>query len=307
MTNEVVEAAGAAATAACGPGVAGRLTGAVTSQVAEGRAFLDQMADWLVEHGVEFAIDAVVALVMFLAGWLVIKLLDIAIRKALSRADKKRTLLVDFVVSVVRKGCWTVLGVMILGRLGVNVGPLVAGIGATGFILGFAFQESLGNLASGMMIALNEPFKVGDFVEAAGHAGSIVEVNMMATIMKTGDNKRIVLPNKSVWGGPIVNYNTLGLRRVDLQVGIDYGEDVTKAVGIIRDTVAAVPGVLQDPAPVVAVASLNDSAVQINVRPWAKSGDYWSVAAATLVAVKTELEKAGVKIPFPQIEVHTAG
>ena len=102
------------------------------------------------------------------------------------------------------------------------------------------------------------------------------------------------------------HYNALGLRRVDLQVGIDYGEDVTRAVDVILEAIAHVPGVLQDPAPAVAVASLNDSAVQINVRPWAKSADYWPVAAATLTEVKSALEKAGIKIPFPQIEVHTA-
>ena len=222
------------------------------------------------------------------------------------RGKAKGRLLADFICSVVTKACWAVLLVMVLGRLGVNVTPLIAGLGVTGFILGFAFQESLGNLASGMMIALNEPFKVGDFVDAAGLSGTILEVNMMATVMKTADNKRIVLPNKSVWGGPIVNYNALGLRRVDLQVGIDYGEDVTRAVDVILEAIAHVPGVLQDPAPAVAVASLNDSAVQINVRPWAKSADYWPVAAATLTEVKSALEKAGIKIPFPQIEVHTA-
>ena len=156
------------------------------------------------------------------------------------------------------------------------------------------------------MIAINEPFKVGDVVDAAGHTGCILEVNMMATVMKTADGKRIVIPNKSVWGGPIVNYNTLGLRRVDLQVGIDYGEDVTKAIDVIRETVSRIPGVLSEPALGVAVASLNDSAVQINVRPWVKSADYWPVASATLTEVKEALFSAGVKIPFPQIEVHTA-
>jgi len=156
------------------------------------------------------------------------------------------------------------------------------------------------------MIAINEPFKVGDVVDAAGYSGVIMEVNMMATIMKTADGKRITIPNKSVWGGPIVNYNTLGLRRVDLQVGIDYGEDVSHAIDVIREAVSSVPGVLADPAPGVAVASLNDSAVQINVRPWVKSEDYWTVASATLSTVKDELKRAGVKIPFPQIEVHQA-
>ena len=279
---------------------------AINAHLDEGKELAAQVTAWVTEKGLDFAVSLVIALAILLVGWLVIKLVDTVVRKTLMRGKAKQTLFVNFVCSVVSKACWAVLLIMVAGRLGVNVAPLIAGLGVTGFILGFAFQETLGNFASGMMIAINEPFKVGDFVDAAGHSGTILEVNMMATVMKTADNKRIVIPNKSVWGGPIVNYNTLGLRRVDLQVGIDYGEDVTKAVGIIRDAVAAVPGVLQDPAPVVAVASLNDSAVQINVRPWAKSGDYWSVAAATLVAVKTELEKAGVKIPFPQIEVHSA-
>ena len=283
-----------------------KVTGAIGAQFNEGKDMAEQVTTWLTEKGLDFAMNLVFAIVILLVGWLAIKLISLAVRKALMRGKAKGRLLADFVVSVVTKACWAVLLVMVLGRLGVNVTPLIAGLGVTGFILGFAFQESLGNLASGMMIALNEPFKVGDVVDAAGHSGVVLEVNMMATVMKTADNKRIVIPNKSVWGGPIVNYNTLGLRRVDLQVGVDYGEDVSRAVDVIREAIAHVPGVLQDPAPAVAVASLNDSAVQINVRPWAKSSDYWSVAAATLVAVKTELEKAGVKIPFPQIEVHTA-
>ena len=283
-----------------------KVTGAVCAQFNEGRETAAQVTTWLTEKGLDFALNLAVALMLLLVGWLVIRLIGYAVRKALMRGKAKGLLLVNFICSVVTKACWAVLLVMVVGRLGVDVGPLIAGLGATGFIIGFACQESLGNFASGMMIALNEPFKVGDFVDAAGLSGTILEVNMMATVMKTPDGKRIVVPNKSVWGGPIVNYNTLGLRRVDLQVGIDYGEDPAHAVKVIREAVARVPGVLADPEATVAVASLNDSAVQINVRPWVKSADYWPVAAATLSAVKSSLEDAGVKIPFPQIEVHTA-
>ena len=293
MTNEVAAASS--------------VTEALGSQLNEGREVAAQVTAWVTEKGLDFAVNLLVAAVILLAGWLVIRLVDAVVRKALMRGKAKGLLLVDFICSVVNKACWAVLLVMVVGRLGVNVAPLIAGLGATGFIIGFACQESLGNFASGMMIALNEPFKVGDVVDAAGHTGCIMEVNMMATVMKTADGKRIVIPNKSVWGGPIVNYNTLGLRRVDLQVGIDYGEDVTKAIDVIRETVSRIPGVLAEPALGVAVASLNDSAVQINVRPWVNSEDYWTVASATLTAVKEELTRAGVKIPFPQIEVHTAG
>ena len=286
--------------------VAEKVTGAFGAQLNEGREVASQVMTWVTEKGLDFAVNLLTAALILVVGWLVIKLIDALVRKALMRGKAKQTLFINFACSVVTKVCWAVLLIMVAGRLGVNVAPLIAGLGATGFIIGFACQESLGNLASGMMIAINEPFKVGDVVDAAGHTGCILEVNMMATVMKTADGKRIVIPNKSVWGGPIVNYNTLGLRRVDLQVGIDYGEDVTKAIDVIRETVSRIPGVLSEPALGVAVASLNDSAVQINVRPWVKSADYWPVASATLTEVKEALFSAGVKIPFPQIEVHTA-
>ena len=300
MTNEVAEAS--APTVAC---VTDKLAAGLKSQVAEGREMWNGLLSWLAERGVEYAMNIVAAVLIFLVGWLVIRLIDRGIRKALARGGRKK-LLVNFIVSVVTKGCWALLLVTVLSRLGVNVGPLVAGLGVTGFILGFAFQESLGNLASGMMIAINEPFKVGDFVEAAGHQGSVVEVNMMATVMATGDNKRIVIPNKSVWGGPIVNYSAMATRRVDLQVGIAYGSDIGRALDVIREAVLAVPGVLAEPAPTVATAALADSQITVNVRPWVRNADYWKVYAATLKSVKEELARAGIEIPFPQVVVHKA-
>ena len=292
MTNEV--------------GVVQSVTDAFCAKFAESGTYAARATEWMTEKGLDCLVNVTLSIITFFIGWIIIKVIDGLVRKALLRGKAKQTLFVNFACAVVSKICWAILLIMIASKLGVNVGPLIAGLGVTGFILGFAFQESLGNLASGMMIAINEPFKVGDFVDVAGLSGTILEVNMMATVLKTPDGKRIVIPNKSAWGGPIVNYNTLGLRRVDLQVGIDYGEDAAHAVGVIREAVAKVPGVLADPEPTVAVASLSDSAVQINVRPWVNSADYWPVAAATLTEVKAALEKANIKIPFPQIEIHNA-
>ena len=296
-TNEVANAS---------VGVKAVVANSVSSQLSAGQDLYQQIVTWISEKGVDFAINVISAALIFLVGWLVIRLIGAAVLRALTRNGKKKTLFTSFVSSVVMKICWAILLVMVLGRLGVDVAPLIAGFGVTGFILGFAFQESLGNLASGMMIAINEPFKVGDVVDAAGHTGAIVEVNMMATVMATADNKRIVLPNKSVWGGPIVNYSALDKRRVDLQVGIAYGENVERAISVIRETVAKVPGVLAEPAPAVAVAGLDESQVTINVRPWSKNGDYWAVYSGVLQAVKEELDRAGIEIPFPQVMVHTA-
>ena len=292
MTNEVA--------------AAGTLTDKVVNHLNASGDTVSQVTTWLTEKGLDFAIDLAIAVVILLVGWLVIRLISAAVRKALMRGKAKGALIVNFICSVVTKGCWAILLVVVLARLGVNVAPIVAGLGVTGFILGFAFQESLGNLASGMMIALNEPFKVGDYVSAAGNEGTILEVNMMATVMATADNKKVVIPNKSVWGGPIVNFSALGVRRVDLQVGIAYGEDIKKAVEVIRAALESVPGVLKDPAPSVAVACLDASAVTINVRPWTKCGDYWDVANGGLTAAKEALGKAGIEIPFPQLVVHNA-
>ena len=296
-TNEVANAS---------VGVKAVVANSLSSQLSAGQDLYQQIVTWISEKGVDFAINVISAALIFLVGWLVIRLIGAAVLRALTRNGKKKTLFTSFVSSVVMKICWAILLVMVLGRLGVDVAPLIAGFGVTGVILGFAFQESLGNLASGMMIAINEPFKVGDVVDAAGHTGAIVEVNMMATVMATADNKRIVLPNKSVWGGPIVNYSALDKRRVDLQVGIAYGENVERAISVIRETVAKVPGVLAEPAPAVAVAGLDESQVTMNVRPWSKTGDYWAVYSGVLQAVKEELDRAGIEIPFPQVMVHTA-
>lgn len=296
-TNEVANAS---------VGVKAVVANSLSSQLSAGQDLYQQIVTWISEKGVDFAINVISAALIFLVGWLVIRLIGAAVLRALTRNGKKKTLFTSFVSSVVMKICWAILLVMVLGRLGVDVAPLIAGFGVTGFILGFAFQESLGNLASGMMIAINEPFKVGDVVDAAGHTGAIVEVNMMATVMATADNKRIVLPNKSVWGGPIVNYSALDKRRVDLQVGIAYGENVERAISVIRETVAKVPGVLAEPAPAVAVAGLDESQVTMNVRPWSKTSDYWAVYSGVLQAVKEELDRAGIEIPFPQVMVHTA-
>ena len=295
MTNEVSTATG---------DVAGRVCTTFSNQLSQGQELWNQVVTWLSEKGVDFAVNIVVSIVILLVGWLVIKLISKAVAKAMSKGVKSNVLLTNFTVSVVTKTLWAFLLVTILGRLGVNVGPLIAGLGVTGFILGFAFQESLGNLASGLMIAINSPFKVGDYVIVAGLEGTVFEVNMMATVLVTADNKKVVIPNKSAWGAPITNFSAMSTRRVDLKVGVSYGCDMAKAIKVVFDTVKTVPGVLEEPAPSVSIASLDDSEVTLNVRPWCKGSDYWGVWSATYQAVLAGLEKAGLDVPYPQLDVH---
>ena len=301
MTNEVACAAGAAGN------VTGRLADELNAHLTQGQELWNQILAWLSERGVSFAINLAVAILILVAGAFAIKLIRGATAKALSRVNRMSKLLSDFLVSVVSKTCWAVLALVVLQRLGVNVGPLVAGLGVTGFIIGFAFQETLGSFAAGMMIALNQPFKVGDYVIAGGVEGVVQELNMMATVFATADNKKVVVPNKVVWGSAITNFSALGKRRVDTRISIAYGADIRKAVQIAAETLRSIPGVLTDPAPAVAVASLDDSAVTINLRPWAKCEDYWAVYSAAQEEVKRAFDKNGITIPFPQIDVHMIG
>lgn len=266
---------------------------------------LTAIVNWLTERGLTFALNLASALVILLAGWLATKLIVAAVGKAAEKGPQKNTLFANFIRNVTSKVCWSVLLVVVLGKLGVNVAPIVAGLGVTGFILGFAFQESLGNLASGLMIAINEPFKIGDYVIVAGNEGTVQKVDMMATVLTTGDNKKIIIPNKSAWGSPIVNFSALGRRRVDLKIGIDYSCDVAKAIRVALETLPTVPGVLAEPAPAVFVASLDDSQVTLNIRPWTNGSTYWTVYNDVQIAIKTAFERNDIAIPFPQLTIHS--
>lgn len=294
MTNETTAAA-------C---VTGKVCDTFSQQLTQGQELWNNIVTWLSEKGVDFAVNLIVSALILLVGWFVIGLVKKAVTKALQKGVKQNTLLTNFTVSVVSKTLWAFLIVTVLGRLGVNVGPLVAGLGVTGFILGFAFQESLGNLASGLMIAINTPFKVGDYVIVAGLEGVVQEVNMMATILTTADNKKVVVPNKAAWGSPITNFSAMATRRVDLQVGIGYNSDVSKAIRIALETLAKVKGVLPEPAPSVSVASLGDNEIILNVRPWSKNADYWGVYSAAYQALVKAFDENGLDIPFPQLDVH---
>lgn len=251
-----------------------------------------------------YADNVLFAALILILGGIVIKVLSGLLRKAITRADGRHALVVRFVVSAAEKTGWAFLFVMALEKLGVDVAPIIAGLGVTGFVIGFACQESLASLAAGLMIALNEPFKVGDYVVVAGFEGSITALDMMAVTLATADNRKITIPNKSAWGQPIVNFSALDKRRVDISVGIAYGADISLAKRTALEAIKAIPGVLADPAPMCEITSLGDSAVALTVRGWSKNADYWSVYFAGIQSVKESFDRAGVAIPFPQVDVH---
>ena len=258
---------------------------------------------WISEKGVSFAIDLAAAAIIFLVGWLCIRLLSRLLEKAIERKVGENGMFAKFLVSVMKKGAWAVLLMVVLDKLGVAVGPLVAGLGATGFILGFAFQESLGSLAAGIMIAFNQPFKLGDFVFVGGYEGTVKALDMMAVVLSTGDNRKITIPNKQAWGGPIINYSALELRRVDLAISIDFSADLVKAKAVACEALAAIKTVLAEPAPMAEIASFDDDAVVLTCRAWVRNADYWPTFFAGNQRLKEAFDKNGVQIPLPQLDV----
>jgi len=263
--------------------------------------------EWLVTNGADLAVNLVLFLLIIIIGKAISKAICVAADKALRKSSRVSDMLRNFAVDVLNKVLFAIVLMVALQRLGVDIAPLIAGLGVTGFVLGFAFQGALGNLAAGVMILLNEPFKIGDIIEAAGHTGSVKELNLMATIIATPDNKKITIPNGSIWGGSIVNFSTNDTRRVDLTVGIGYDDDIAKAQEIIAGILKNNEKVLDDPAPAIKVVELADSSVNFAVRPWSKTEDYWDVYFDVTRKVKEEFDRVGIGIPYPQMDIHHHG
>jgi len=191
-----------------------------------------------------------------------------------------------------------------INQLGVQTTSLLAVVGAAGLAIGLALQGSLSNFASGVMIVLFRPYKVGDVIEAGGVTGSVIEVQIFTTIMKTPDNKKIIVPNSQVMAGEITNYSANPTRRVDLVAGCGYDDDLDKVRGVLEGIIAADDRILSDPAPTIAISELADSSVNFVVRPWVNSADYWGVYFDLTEQIKKRFDAEGISIPYPQRDVH---
>ncbi|MGB5833034.1 MAG: mechanosensitive ion channel family protein [Thiohalocapsa sp.] len=256
------------------------------------------------EGGKRWAINLANFFGILFAAWIISGIFSGLIHRAIHRMPGTSKLLEDFLVKVAR---WVVLAIgliMALAALEVSVGPLLALVGAAGFVVAFALQDSLSNFASGLMILLFKPFDVGDVVDAGGVSGSVESVNLVSTTIKTFDNKKVVVPNNKVWGDVITNASGLTERRVDLEFGIGYDDDIDQAQAILEEIVGAHPNVLQEPAPTIRMSALADSSVNFIVRPWTNTADYWGVYWDVTREVKKRFDAAGIGIPFPQRDVH---
>jgi small conductance mechanosensitive channel len=270
------------------------------------RTTISQALDWAAsrEGGIGFMLRGLGIIAALVVLWIVARLVRGLAARGIRRMSRLSRLLQDFLLKVVFWLAFLVGLLIVLSALGVNITPLFAVVGGASFILAFAMQETLGNLAAGLMIMINKPFDVGDLINTNGILGKVEAVSIVSTTVRTVDNQVVILPNSSVWGSIITNVTVSPTRRVDLVFGIGYGDDIEKAGAVLERVVRAHPMVLDDPEPIIQVNELADSSVNFVVRPWAETENYWQVYWDLTRQVKQAFDAEGISIPFPQRDVH---
>ncbi|MEJ2172815.1 MAG: mechanosensitive ion channel family protein [Woeseiaceae bacterium] len=263
----------------------------------------NEAIDMLKSTGVDLGLNVLTAIVIFYAGRWVINIVMRGLRTVLQKQQIDKTL-ETFVCNLVRMVLLVFVIVAAISALGIQTTSFIAVLGAAGLAVGLALQGSLSNFASGVLIVLFRPYKVGDFVEAAGISGSVEEVQILTTVLKTGDNKRVIVPNSQIMDSIITNYSANDTRRVDMVIGVSYSDDLDKVRQTLKELVAAEDRILDEPACTIAVSELGDSSVNFVVRPWVATADYWGVMFDMTEAIKKRFDEEGISFPFPQRDVH---
>lgn len=261
--------------------------------------YLDMAYDLIITYGLK----VVMAIVVLIVGlWIIGRIVKIIGK--LMEARKVNISLRGFLKSLLSILLKAMLLISIAEMVGIKTTSFIAVLGAAGLAIGLALQGTLANLAGGVMILLFKPFKVGDLIESQGHLGSVKEVHIFVTILLTPENKTVILPNAAVSSSDIVNYTTEGVIRVDMTFGISYEANIKDAKDVLMKIIENHPKVLKEPAPFVGVKELADSSVNLAVRPYSKPEDYWDIYFKVYEEGKIALDKAGITIPFPQMDVH---
>lgn len=269
--------------------------------------WIQEAQAWLATQGAAFVVNLVVFLLVLLAGRIAIGMAVRVARQTMERSERVSEMLSHFLASALSKALWVIVFMIALGQLGIDIAPLIAGLAVAGFVIGFAFQDSLGNLAAGLMLLLNEPFQVGDYVDAGGESGTVTELSFVATTLTTPDNKEIVVPNRTVWGSAVTNYTANDTRRVEWTIGIGYASDIGRAIEIAHEILRGDEQVLEEPEPLIEVKELADSSVNLVVRAWTATADFWTVFFRVNRTIKERYDEAEIEIPFPQLDIHHHG
>jgi len=259
--------------------------------------------DTAVGLAMQYGPKLVLALVVLFVGlWIINRV----VRLTLTGMEKTNTepTLAKFLSNLVSVGLKALLLISVASMIGIETTSFIAILGAAGLAVGLALQGSLANFAGGVLVLLFKPFKVGDFVDAQGVMGTVAEIQIFNTVIKTGDNKRIIVPNGAISNGIITNFSAEDTRRVDFVFGIGYDDDIAKAKSVLERLFSSDERVFADPAPLIVVSELADSSVNITVRAWANASDYWGLYFGMTELVKITFDQEGISIPYPQRDVH---
>jgi small conductance mechanosensitive channel len=263
----------------------------------------NQVWEMVKTQGVDLGINIALALVIFYVGKVVVSLIVRALGKVMQAREVDQTL-ETFLCNFLRMALMVVVIIAAISQIGIQTTSFIAIFGAAGLAVGLALQGSLSNFAAGVLIVLFRPYRVGDFVEAAGISGSVEQVQILTTVLKTPDNKQIIVPNSQIMDSVITNYSANDTRRVDMVVGVSYEDDLDKVHSVLKELVAAEDRILDEPECLIAVSALADSSVNFVIRPWVKTDDYWGVHFDLTEAIKKRFDKEGISFPFPQQDVH---
>ncbi len=258
-----------------------------------------------VEQLIHIGIIVALSLLTFVIAKIVIKIISKMLRKAVKVKNGKLTpLMAGFILKVVQVVIWVFTALIILQIWGINLTPVIAGLGVTGVVLGFALQESISNIFSGLLLALNNPFGIGDYVLLGSIEGTVTGMDAISVTLLSGDNKKITISNKIVLADAIINYSASDIRRVDMAVSVAYGSDLEKAKDIITNLVKSYPEVLSDKPVIVEVGALSASSIDFIIRPWSKNSDYWTVKWRFQKEICPALNAAGIEVPYNKLDVN---
>ena len=257
----------------------------------------------LIEIGSSLSISLLMALAILIIGRQLVKLILRLITVALEKSNVEDTVRI-FVTNLLNTLLMILVFIAAINQLGIETTSIIAVLGAAGLAIGLALQGSLSNFAAGILIVIYRPYKVGDYIEAGNYAGTVKDIQIFSTVLKTPDNKIVVVPNGSIMNGSIVNYSDQDTRRIDLIVSCGYEDDIDKVRSVLEDILKKEKRVLKDPKPQIAVTELADSSVNFIFRPWVKRTDYLPVYYSLLEEVKKRFDKEGISIPYPQSDVH---
>lgn len=274
----------------------------VSSTLSE--SLISNLKFWQAQGFKAFSISLLSGLLIVLVSWIVLKIILRSIKAVLNKSKNLSELLIIYIVKIISVLGWIIIILTFLQHIGINMGPLVAGLGVTGVVLGLAFQDSLSNFFAGAMLVLNEPFRKGDYIEVGSLSGSVASMDLMCVTLNTPDGKRITMSNQLVWGVAITNYSYTSKRGVSMTVSVPYDSDLSLCKSVFTDMLKSYPEVLADPAPIIEVHKLSSSSIDFLLRPWVKPEDYWKVYWRFQSEVVGKLGEKGITVPFPQLDVH---